>query len=192
MIRTLAIVVTVASFAAGWATAAFAAEPGDGDWPMAAHDYASTRYSPLTQVTTSNVSELKVEFTFSTGVNRGQEAAPIVVDDTMYLVTPWPNVVYALDLTRPGAPQKWKYEPHPEPAAQGVACCDVVNRGGVFRDGKLIFNTLDGNTIALDAATGTELWKTRLGDINKGESITMAPLVVKDKVLVGNAGGVLT
>lgn len=83
----------------------FAAESTDGDWPMAAHDYASTRFSPLTQITTANVADLQVAFTFSTGVNRGQEAAPIVVDDTMYIVTPYPNVVYALDLAQPGAPQ---------------------------------------------------------------------------------------
>ena len=70
-----------------------------------------------------------------------------------------------------------------------MACCDVVNRGGVYWEGKFIFATLDGNVIALDTDTGKELWKTRLGDINKGETITMAPLVVKDKVLVGNSGG---
>lgn len=122
-------------------------------------------------------------------MNRGQEAAPIVVDDTMYIVTPYPNVVYALDLAQPGAPQKWKYEPQPESASQGVACCDVVNRGAVYAGGKVIFNTLDGSTIALDAESGAELWKTQLGDIGKGETMTMAPLVVKDKVLVGNSGG---
>ena len=183
--------------AVGFATAAHAQAPAaapskaaaDGEWTMPARDYASTRYSPLAQVTTANVGRLKVEFTFSTGVNRGQEAAPIVVGSTMYIVTPFPNIVYALDLSKPGAPAKWKYEPHPEAAAQGVACCDVVNRGAVYWQGKVIFNTLDGNTIALDAATGKELWKTKLGDINKGESITMAPLVVKGKVLVGNSGG---
>jgi PQQ-dependent dehydrogenase (methanol/ethanol family) len=162
---------------------------GDGDWTMPARDYASTRFSPLNQVTTANVANLKVEFTFSTGVNRGQEAAPIVVGDTMYIVTPYPNIVYALDLTKPGAPQKWKFEPKPEAAAQGVACCDVVNRGVVYSDGRIFFNTLDGNTFGLEAATGKLLWKTKLGEINKGESITMAPLVVKGKVLVGNSGG---
>src|SRR5690349_791972 len=98
----------------------------DGDWPMAARDYASTRFSPLAQVTRANVGQLKVEFTFSTGVNRGQEAAPIVVGNTMYIVAPYPNFVYALDLAKPGAPQKWVYKPKPEAASQGVACCDVV------------------------------------------------------------------
>ena len=107
----------------------------------------------------------------------------------MYLVSPFPNKVFALDLTRPGLPVKWTYDPKPDPASQGVACCDVVNRGGVFSGGRFFFNTLDNHTIALDAATGRELWKTKVGDINKGESMTMAPLVVKDKVLVGNSGG---
>ena len=164
------------------------AATGDG-WPMAPGDYANTRYSTLSQLNTGNVSKLQVAFTFSTGVNRGQEAAPIVVGSTMYLVAPFPNTVFALDLSKPGAPLKWKYEPKPEPAAQGVACCDVVTRVGVYWKGKFIFNTLDGKTIALDAGTGKPLWTTRLGDINKGETITMAPIVVKDKVLVGNSGG---
>jgi len=163
--------------------------PRDGDWTMPAHDYASTRYSALGAIDANNVARLKVEFTFSTGIDRGQEAAPLVVGDTMYVVGPFPNPVFALDLTRPGAPLRWKYQPHPQPAAQGVACCDVVNRGGAYANGTFVFNTLDGTTIALDAATGKERWKTRMADINKGETITMAPLVVKDKVLVGNSGG---
>jgi lanthanide-dependent methanol dehydrogenase len=160
-----------------------------GDWTMPAGDYASTRFSGLTQITAGNVGDLKVEFTFSTGVDRGQEAAPLVVGSTMYIVTPFPNVLFALDLAQPGAPLKWKYEPKPEAAAQGVACCDVVNRGAMYWDGKIIYNTLDGNTVAVDAASGREVWKKRLGDIQKGESMTMAPLVVKGKVLVGNSGG---
>ena len=107
----------------------------------------------------------------------------------MYVVTPYPNILYALDLTKPGAPLKWKYEPKPSAAAQGVACCDVVNRGAAYDHGRIFFNTLDSHTVAVDAKTGKELWKTKLGDINQGETITMAPLVVKDKVLVGNSGG---
>src|SRR5919205_2854098 len=108
----------------------------------------------------------------------------------MYLVTPYPNVLYALDLRRGGA-LKWKYEPKPAAAAQGVACCDVVNRGAVYADGRVIFNTLDMHTVAVDARTGREVWKTKLGEINRGETMTMAPLIVKNKVLVGNSGGEL-
>lgn len=71
-------------------------------------------------------------WSFSTGVSRGHEAAPLVVDNTMYIVTPWPNYLYALDLTKPSAPMKWVYQPNPTPASQDVACCDVVNRGAAL------------------------------------------------------------
>ncbi len=161
----------------------------DGQWTMPAKDYASTRFSGQSEINNANAQNLKVAFTFSTGVDKGQEAAPLVVDNTMFIVTPYPNYVFALDLTKPGAPMKWKYAPNPATASQGVACCDVVNRGAAYSGGKVFFNTLDGAAIALDAATGKEVWRTQLGDINKGESITMAPLVVKDKVLVGVSGG---
>jgi PQQ-dependent dehydrogenase (methanol/ethanol family) len=107
----------------------------------------------------------------------------------MYIITPWPNKLYALDLSQPGAPMKWVYEPKPTPAAQGVACCDVVNRGASYYDGKIFFNTLDDQTVAVDAVTGKQVWKVRIGDIAIGETMTMAPLVVKNKVLVGNSGG---
>jgi lanthanide-dependent methanol dehydrogenase len=168
---------------------ASAAPPDDAQWTMPAKNYASTRYSELTEINVENVKNLQVAFTFSTGVNKGQEAAPLIVGGTMYIVSPYPNILYALDLTKEGAPMKWKYEPKPEPAAQGVACCDVVNRGATYSNGRIYFNTLDNNAIAVEADTGKELWRTKLGSINRGETITMAPLVVKDKVLVGNSGG---
>ena len=169
----------------------FAIAPGSdsGQWATVAGDYASTRYSGLDEISTRNISRLRVAWTFSTGVTAGHEAAPLVVDNTMYLVTPFPNLVYALDLTKAGAPVKWQYDPKPLSAARGVACCDVVNRGAAWWNGSIIFNTLDGRTISLDAATGQERWSTLLGDINKGETITMAPLVAADKVFVGNSGG---
>jgi PQQ-dependent dehydrogenase (methanol/ethanol family) len=166
-----------------------AAPAEDGNWTMPAKNYAATRYSGLDEIKADNVDKLKVAFTFSMGVDRGQEAAPIVSGGTMYLVGPYPNVLYALDLTKPGAPLKWKYEPKPAQAAQGVACCDVVNRGAMLWEGKVIYNTLDGYTVAVDANSGKEIWKTKLGDINVGETITMAPLIVKGKVLVGDSGG---
>jgi lanthanide-dependent methanol dehydrogenase len=160
-----------------------------GDWIRPAKDFASTRFSSLNEITAANVKQLGVKVTFSTGVSKGHEAAPLVVNDTMYVVTPFPNVVYALDLAQPGAPLKWKYEPKPLAAAQGVACCDVVNRGAAYHDGLVVFNALDNRTIALDADTGAERWVAQLGDINNGETITMAPLIARDKVLVGNSGG---
>jgi lanthanide-dependent methanol dehydrogenase len=168
---------------------ASAAPAEDGQWTMPAKNYASTRYSELAEINADNVGKLQVAFTFSTGVNRGQEAAPIVVGGTMYVLSPYPNILYALDLTKDGAPLKWKYEPKPEAASQGVACCDVVNRGPVFSGGKIFYNTLDGSTVAVDGETGKEAWKTKVGDINIGETMTMAPLVAKGRVLVGNSGG---
>src|SRR6185503_168780 len=135
--------------------ASVVAEPEDGQWPMPAKNYASTRFSGLEEINTSNVANLKLAWSFSTGVVRGHEAAPIVVNNTMYVITPYPNYVYALDLTQPGGPVKWKYEPNPVSSAQGVACCDVVNRGLAYSDNKIFFNTLDNQTIALDANTGT-------------------------------------
>jgi PQQ-dependent dehydrogenase (methanol/ethanol family) len=164
-------------------------EPDDGQWTRPAKDYASTRYSSLDQINTGNVKNLKLAFTFSTGMTRGHEAAPLIVNNTMYIVTPFPNSLYALDLTKPGAPMKWVYQPLPTPASQGVACCDVVNRGASYDDGKIFYNTLDDQTVAVDANTGKQVWKTQIGDINKGESITMAPIIAKGKVLVGNSGG---
>ncbi|WP_448190839.1 methanol/ethanol family PQQ-dependent dehydrogenase [Azospirillum sp. sgz301742] len=168
---------------------AFVPQEEDGSWPMPAKNTAATRFSGLDQINAGTVKDLQVAFTFSMGVLRGQEAAPVYVDGTLYVVSPFPNVVYALDMTKPGAPVKWQYDPHPSSSAQGVACCDTVNRGVAFAEGKIVFNTLDGHTIALDAGTGKELWKVKLADINKGETMTMAPLVVKGKVLVGNSGG---
>ena len=188
--RPTAVAAATPSASTGRASiAADATAPEDGQWIRPAKDYASSRYSGLGDINTSNVAQLRPVVTFSTGVLRGQEAAPIVVNNTMYVITPFPNYVYALDLTKPGAPVKWTYKPKPLAAAQGVACCDVVNRGVVYADGKIILNTLDDHTIAVDAGTGEELWRTRVGDINLGESLTMAPLVVKDKVLLGNSGG---
>ncbi|MBV9862689.1 MAG: methanol/ethanol family PQQ-dependent dehydrogenase [Alphaproteobacteria bacterium] len=168
---------------------ASAAPKDDGQWTMAEKNYAATRFSELDQINGGNVKDLRAEFTFSTGVNRGQEAAPLIVNNTMYIVTAFPNFLFALDLTKPGAPLKWEYQPNPDAASQGVACCDVVNRGAAYWDGKIIYNTLDNYTVAVDAETGKEVWKTKLGDINRGETMTMAPLVVKGKVLVGNSGG---
>jgi len=165
------------------------AAPEDGTWSMPAKNYASTRYSGLEEINRENVGQLKVAFTFSPGTTKGQESAPIVVDNTLYFVGPYPNVLYALDLTQPGAPMKWKYEPKPEASAQGEACCESVNRGPTYSNGRIFYATVDGHAVAVDAKTGAEAWKVKLTDYTKGETMTMAPLVVKGKVLVGNSGG---
>lgn len=175
---------------ASGATADFAPNDPPGEWRRQARDYANTRYSPLDQINTANVARLKVAWSFSDGIPYGHEAAPLVVGSTMFVVTPYPNIAYALDLSKPGAPIKWKYEPHPDPVAIGKACCDAVNRGPTYADGKLVFSLLDGEAVALDANTGKPVWRTRLGDpAATGMTITMSPFVVGKTVLVGNSGG---
>lgn len=166
-----------------------ATAPEDGTWPIPTKDYANTRFSGLDQIDEINVKDLRVAWTFSPGVLRGQESAPIVVGETLYLVTPYPNILYALDLKTPAGTLKWQYRPNPAASSQGAACCDTVNRGPTYADGAIFFTTLDNHAVAVDAATGRERWKVKLGDIAKGETMTMAPLVVKGKVLVGNSGG---
>jgi PQQ-dependent dehydrogenase (methanol/ethanol family) len=166
-----------------------ASTPDDGNWTMPGKDYSSTRFSGLSEITPANVGRLQVAMTFSTGTTEGFEAPPLVVGNVMYIVAPWPNPVFALDLSKPGAPAKWTYHPNPAAAAKGVACCGPVNRGMFYWQGRLFLNLLDGNTVAVDAGTGKEIWRARIADIQKGETLTMAPLVAEGKVLVGNSGG---
>ena len=161
---------------------------GAGEWTTQGKGYSLARYSDLAQVTTTTVKNLKLAWSFSTGELRGHEGAPLVVGNTMYLVTPFPNTAYAIDLTKPPT-VKWRFQPNTDPWSVGVACCDVVIRGWAYDNGKLIYNLLDDRTIALDANTGTLLWQTKLADVNQGITMTMAPLIVKGKVLVGNSGG---
>jgi PQQ-dependent dehydrogenase (methanol/ethanol family) len=177
-------------FAAGsTGVAAVARAQDDGQWTRPGRDLAATRYSGLTDITAANVAGLRPVWTFSTGVLGGHEGQPLVVGRTMYVVTPWPNVLYAFDLTKEDYPLKWKYRPAVDPASTGIACCDAVNRGAVYADGRIVYNLLDGHTVAVDANSGRELWKTKVADLAKGETITMAPLVVGTRVFVGPSGG---
>ena len=164
--------------------------PDDGQWTMAAKDYANTRFSSLDQITAANASKLQLAWTFDTGSRNGHEGAPLVIGSTMYVVTPFPNKLIALDLAQNGR-VKWVLEVPHQDAAKGVACCDLVNRGAAYADGKIYFATLDGHVVAADATTGAKVFDTPIGDINQGETITMAPIVVHGKVLVGNSGGEL-
>src|SRR3954471_14119263 len=160
-----------------------------GEWQMPGGDYASSRYSELASITPQNVGNLKVSWAFSTGVLRGHEGQPLVVGNTMYVVTPYPNVSYAIDLATAGQPLKWKFRPDNAQQAIGRACCDVVNRGAAYANGKIFYNLLDGHTVAVDVATGLQAGRTKMGDLSRGETMTMAPIVVKGKVIVGSSGG---
>ena len=138
----------------------------NGQWTMPAGDYGNTRYSPLSQINTTNVQNLHVVGTVSTGIPHGHEGGPLVVGSTLYMVTPFPNNLIAIDLTKPGLPKKWIFSPNPDITSVGIACCDVVNRGASYADGKIIYNTLDAHTVAVDANTGKLAWKTQVGDIH--------------------------
>lgn len=178
-----------AAFQPTGATADFAPNDPPGQWRSQARDYANTRYSPLTAINAQNVARLRIAWMFSDGTQYGHEGAPLVVGDTMYLVTPFPNIAYALDLTKPGPSVKWAYYPQPSPQAIGKACCDAVLRGWALADGKLIYNVLDGHTIAVDANTGKLVWRIQMSNIFTGATTTMPVFVVGKKVFVGNSGG---
>ena len=157
-------------------------------WVMPAGNYANTRYSQLDQINAANASKLHPVWTFSTGVLRGHEGGPLVVGNVMYVHTPFPNNVFALDLNNNGR-ILWKYEPRQDPTVIPVMCCDTVNRGVAYGDGKIFLSQADATLVALDAKTGKELWSVKNGDAAKGETMTAAPMVVKDKVVVGISGG---
>ena len=157
-------------------------------WAIQTGDYANTRYSALNQINKDNVGKLQVAWTFSTGVLRGHEGSPLVVGDTMFVHTPFPNIVYALNLNDDGR-IIWKYEPKQDPSVIPVMCCDTVNRGVAYADGKVFLHQADTTVVALDAKTGKEVWKVVNGDPKKGETNTATVLPVKDKVIVGISGG---
>jgi PQQ-dependent dehydrogenase (methanol/ethanol family) len=155
---------------------------------MPTNTYDNQRYSSLSQINASNVSKLQVAWTFSTGVLRGHEGGPLVVGDVMYVHTPFPNVVFALDLNQDGK-ILWKYEPKQDPNVIPVMCCDTVNRGVAYGDGKIFLHQADTTLVALDAKTGKVAWSVKTDDPSKGATGTDAPMVVKDKVYVGVSGG---
>lgn len=160
-------------------------------WVMTGRTYDLQRYSPLDQISTANVKNLHVSWTMSTGTLRGHEGNPLVVGSTMYLHSSFPNKVYALDLSKPGAPQIWQFTPEQSTDAIAIACCDVVNRGLAFdpKTNRLVIELLAGDVLALDAKTGKQAWRVKSVDFKKGETMTNAPMVVDDLVLTGISGG---
>lgn len=190
-VRTYLLAAAVLGLATSGATAndeLIKLQKDPNQWVMPTGNYANTRYSELAQITKDNVKNLRPVWTFSTGVLRGHEGSPLVIGDVMYVHTPFPNNVYALDLNNNGQ-ILWKYEPKQDPSVIPVMCCDTVNRGVAYGDGKIVLNQADAHVVALDAKTGKEVWKVQNGDPKKGETMTAAPMIVKDKVIVGISGG---
>ncbi|MFV0277227.1 MAG: PQQ-dependent dehydrogenase, methanol/ethanol family [Parahaliea sp.] len=149
---------------------------------------AEQRYSPLRDINTDNVSGLGLDWYFDYPTHRGMEATPLVVDGVIYSTASW-SMVFAHD-ARTGK-LLWFYDPQVSPSWAVHLCCDVVNRGVAVRDGRVFFGTLDGRLIALDAASGKLVWKVQTTDPAKPYSITGAPRIVKDKVIIGNGGSEL-
>ena len=140
--------------------AGLSADPNN--WAMQAGDFSNHRYSELKQINAGNVNKLQVAWMFSTGVLRGHEGSPLVIGDTMYLHTPFPNNVFALDLETQKI--KWKYAPKQDPAVIPQMCCDTVNRGVAYAPGKVFMQQADSTLVALDAETGKVIWSVRNGD----------------------------
>ena len=164
-------------------------QKNDNNWVMPAGDYANTRYSELTQITKDNVKDLNMAWSFSTGVLRGHEGNALVMDGTMYVHTAFPNIVFALDLNNDGA-IKWKYEPKQNyDETVPVMCCDTVNRGLSYGDGKIFLNQADTTLVALDMETGEVVWSDKRDDPKVGATSTAAAHVFKDKIIVGISGG---
>ena len=165
-----------------------AATQDSKQWAAQLGNYASQRYSELDEINAGNVKDLQVSWTFSTGVLRGHEGSPLVIGDVMYVHTPFPNIVYALDLNNDGK-ILWRYHPQQDPNVIGVMCCDTVYRGLAYADDTLFLHQADTTLVALDAKTGQVKWSVKNGDPAKGETNTATVLPVKDKVIVGISGG---
>ena len=191
MKRMLAFSAALATVLGGQALAndsVLTMQKNPNDWVIQTGDYANTRYSKLDQINRDNVGDLQVAWTFSTGVLRGHEGGPLIIGDTMYVHTPFPNTVYALDLNNSGA-IKWKHTPKQDPDVIPVMCCDTVNRGLAYANGKIFLHQADTTIKALNSDTGEVLWEAVNGDPDKGETNTATVLPVKDKIIVGISGG---
>lgn len=165
--------------------------PPPGEWPAAGRDAALTRFSPLNQITTENVGSLRPVWSFSTGVLGAHEGNPLVVGAMLFLQTPYPNTVYALDLSKPGAPIAWKYSPPgaTRPGQLPPGCCNAGNRGLAYHpSGKIYAPLLSGELAAIDASTGREIWRVRNADPRTGATLSGAPLVAGNIVIVGISG----
>ena len=157
------------------------------NWAAPAGNFSNHRHTKLTQINKSNVNKLQVAWTFSTGVLRGHEGGPLVIGDTLYVHSAFPNKVFAINLADQTI--KWKYEPKQDPSVIPVMCCDTVNRGLAYGDGKILLQQADTTLVALDAKTGKKVWDVKNGDPKLGQTNTNAPHVFKDKVFTGISGG---
>jgi alcohol dehydrogenase (cytochrome c) len=157
------------------------------EWTTAGGVPQGTRYSTLAQITPANVGQLTEEFAYPTGTKGSHQGSPLVVGNVMYVVTPFPNKLIALDLTHPGS-ALWTFNPNPAGFARGLTCCDIVNRGAAYANGLVVYTLLDGNVVAVNATTGKQAWRTKVADPWNGETLNTAPIIVNGKVIFGSSG----
>ncbi len=162
-------------------------EDDSNNWAAQSGDFGLQRHSKLKQINKENVHKLQVAWTFSTGVLRGHEGGPLVIGDTLYVHSAFPNKVFAINLDDQTI--KWKYEPKQDPSVIPVMCCDTVNRGLAYAEGKIFLQQADTTLVALDAKSGKVVWSVKNGDPKVGATNTNAPFIMKDKVLTGISGG---
>ena len=198
-VKVIAVAVLVTTCGAALAatdTEQFQRFKDPNQWGAPAGNLNLDRYSALKDINASNVKSLQMVWSQSSGTLRGHEGQPLVIEDVggkpmMFMESGWPNIVQALDLTDPDHPvQVWSYTKTSgrDESAVPRACCDTVNRGLSYADGKLVFGTLDGYVIALDAATGKQDWVVKSAYPEHGETITPAPIIAADKVFIGFGG----
>ena len=193
--RYVAKALAFASAAAAFALPGVAAANADleskisdsKNWAMQAGDMYNQRYSKLSQINKGNVGKLQVAWLFSTGVLRGHEGSPLVVNGMMYIHTPFPNKVFAVDLDTQKI--KWRYEPKQDVAVIAQMCCDTVYRGLAYAENKIFLQQADSTLLALDAGSGKVIWSVKNGDPKLGAVNTNAPHIFKDKVITGISGG---
>lgn len=160
------------------------------DWTTPAGSADGHRYSSLDAITPANVGTLVKELSVPTGALPSHQGQPLAVDGVLYVVTPFPNKLIAIDVAQKGK-VLWTYSHAYNYSAHGVACCDMVNRGAAFGAGLVVFTTLDNNVVAVKAATGSLAWATSMGDPRTGQTMTGAPLIVSGRVIVGSSGAEL-
>ena len=161
------------------------AESEPENWLAHGRTWSEQRYSPLDQINDSNVSQLGLAWHFDLDTKRGQQASPIIVDGTMYTTSAW-SKVQALDAKT--GQLKWQFDPAIHKSWVAKSCCGVSNRGAAVWKGRVYVGTIDGRLIALDATTGELEWEVQTTDRNDDYSITGAPRVANDLVIIGNGG----
>jgi quinohemoprotein ethanol dehydrogenase len=185
---TLCVAILPTAHAAGTDAAETKAAQTSGDWPMHGLTPHEERFSPLSEIDRDSVSRLGLAWSYATGSDRGLEATPLIIEGVLYATASW-SIVFALD-AKTGR-ELWRHDPQVPRWKARHACCGVVNRGVAHAKGRIYSGTIDGRLIALDAKTGGLLWSVQTADPGKPYTITGAPRVVKNRVVIGNGGAEL-